>query len=282
MAAARERPSSARRRRCTVAATARAVTLLVAMNACTNTRDVLGVAWAKGPTPRSAPKTAIPESAAVTVAASRGSKRSAAQRSTGKERKERLRAHGTRPAKTGSPTARSAPRSRAASRARGLLQRGRGRMVQRSSSGATTRLPPMSPSHQVSQTEANSKRFTKPASLRLETPRLAPTAVLNSPANTANLKTLRARSKTRSPPAKRSTSQAPTRPSSVFPAAMPRPLRTDPAVVTLTRNAAARMAGQAPRPRIKNAARAMPLAGQTAEALALTKASLSPSLPAMK
>src|SRR5262249_14872368 len=55
---------------------------------------------------------------------------------------------------------------------------------------------------------------------------------------------------------------------------------TCPEVVTLTRNAPAKIAGQTPRPRTRHAASAIPAGGQTAEALALTSASKSPSFPA--
>jgi len=63
---------------------------------------------------------------------------------------------------------------------------------------------------------------------------------------------------------------------------MAREVTTEPAVVRLTRKAPARMAGQTRYPSRRKAARAMPVQGHTALALALTNASFSPSFPAAK
>ena len=71
-------------------------------------------------------------------------------------------------------------------------------------------------------------------------------------------------------------------PSRVLPIATPIEVATEPAVVTLTRNAPTRMAGHARDPKSRKAANAIPVGGHTAEALALTKARLSPNLPATK
>ena len=61
---------------------------------------------------------------------------------------------------------------------------------------------------------------------------------------------------------------------------MPSEVATEPAVVTLTRKAPAATAGHMRTPRMSSAARAMPVGGQTAVALAWTEAKSSPSLPA--
>ena len=65
------------------------------------------------------------------------------------------------------------------------------------------------------------------------------------PAASANLKTPCGRSKTVVPPANRFTSQAPTSASSVLPLATASDVATLPAVVTFTRNAPTKIAGQA-------------------------------------
>src|SRR5215469_14331167 len=63
---------------------------------------------------------------------------------------------------------------------------------------------------------------------------------------------------------------------------MPIDVANEPVVVTFTRNAAAKMAGQTRIPRTRSATRAIPVGGQTAVALGLTSASFKPSLPATK
>jgi hypothetical protein len=114
------------------------------------------------------------------------------------------------------------------------------------------------------------------------TPRVALTVVLAMPARAANLKTSCALSKARSPLASRRTSHAPTTPSSVFPVAMPKEVKAEPAVVMFTRKALARTPGQTRRPKTRKAASAMPVGGHTGVALTWRNASLSPSLAAMK
>jgi len=68
----------------------------------------------------------------------------------------------------------------------------------------------------------------------------------------------------------------------VLPAAIPRDVATVPAVVIFARYAPAKMPGQTRYPNTRNAARAIPVGGHTAVALACTKASFSPSLAAIK
>ena len=106
--------------------------------------------------------------------------------------------------------------------------------------------------------------------------------MLSVPASTAKRRKSGARSKARAPSAYRSTRAAPTTASSVFPAAMPSELAIDPAVVMLTRNAPMKIAGHTRTPNSSTAASAIPVGGQTGEALACTKAKCSPSLPARK
>ena len=108
------------------------------------------------------------------------------------------------------------------------------------------------------------------------------TVVLNSAAAITNLKMSCARSKAATPPAKRSTSAAPTSASSVLPAAMPSDVSTVPAVLTLTKKAPAKTTGQMPRPSSSTATSAMPAGGHTAVAFAWTLANARPSLPATK
>src|SRR6266481_606508 len=63
---------------------------------------------------------------------------------------------------------------------------------------------------------------------------------------------------------------------------MPIEVATEPAVVTFARNAPRKIPGQTWYPILRNAANAIPVAGQTGVALACTKASFSPSLAATK
>jgi hypothetical protein len=63
---------------------------------------------------------------------------------------------------------------------------------------------------------------------------------------------------------------------------MPIEVATDPAVVTLTRKAPTRIAGQTRKPNSSAAASAIPVGGQTALALAWIDASARPSFPAKK
>jgi hypothetical protein len=102
---------------------------------------------------------------------------------------------------------------------------------------------------------------------RLATPIVA---LATAPGTTAtvNMKMSRVRSKAYRPWAKRLTSQVLKSPSSVLPAAMPIEVATDPAVVTLTRNAPRATAGHTRVPNRRKAASAIPLGGHTAVALA--------------
>jgi hypothetical protein len=77
-------------------------------------------------------------------------------------------------------------------------------------------------------------------------------------------------------------SHAPSIPSRVFPTAMLADVSIDPAVVTLTRKAPAKMAGQMENPRIRKRATAIPAGSHTGEALTCTEAKPRLSLPAKK
>src|SRR4029077_14833835 len=70
--------------------------------------------------------------------------------------------------------------------------------------------------------------------------------------------------------------------SRVLPAAIPTLVGTDTSVVTLAKSAPRKIPGQSQRPQRRSNANAMPLAGQTAEALGCTNASDKPNLPAQK
>src|SRR2546423_6162598 len=61
---------------------------------------------------------------------------------------------------------------------------------------------------------------------------------------------------------------------------MPTDVASEPTVVRLTRNAPSRIAGHTSYPSVRNAASVMPVGAHTPVALACTKASRSPSLPA--
>jgi hypothetical protein len=59
-------------------------------------------------------------------------------------------------------------------------------------------------------------------------------------------------------------------------------VRTDPAVVTLTRNAPAKIAGQMENPKSRKSATAMPAGAHTGDALTFTEAKPSPIFPAKR
>src|SRR5260370_28656650 len=141
------------------------------------------------------------------------------------------------------------------------VQSSRGFSLHSSTKGVTTTAPTASPSHQVHQIGPYIVHSANPLNARLVTPIVALTAVLTIPARKPNLKTSCALSKECGPPAKRVTRYQPTTPSRVFPTAMPIEVATDPAVATLTRNAPVRIADQTRYPRIRKAARSIPLHG---------------------
>jgi hypothetical protein len=68
----------------------------------------------------------------------------------------------------------------------------------------------------------------------------------------------------------------------MFPVAMPKDVKAEPAVVRFARKAPAKTPGQTRRPKARKAASAIPVGGQTGVALTWRNASLSPSLAAIK
>src|SRR5262249_37109846 len=77
-------------------------------------------------------------------------------------------------------------------------------------------------------------------------------------------------------------SSAPSRPSHVLPIAIPSEEAIEPVVVTLTRKAPMKMAGQTRGPSSRKDANAIPVGGHTGDTLAVTTARGRPSLPAAK
>src|SRR5262249_2916378 len=88
------------------------------------------------------------------------------------------------------------------------------------------------------------------------------------------------REKSGRPPVARATRYAPTTPSRVLPAAIPREVPREPAVVMLTRKAPTKIAGQIRYPRSTKAANVIPVGAHTAVALGWRKARYRPTLPA--
>ena len=128
--------------------------------------------------------------------------------------------------------------------------------------------PAASPNHHVSHTSAVSASGAMPARVRLNTPIVALTVVLKNPPRTMRSFTIPAAlANARLPPAKRSMSVTATMASRPLPAATASELATEPAVVTLARNAPANTAGSSRKPPSNNAAIAMPVGNHTAEAL---------------
>ena len=66
----------------------------------------------------------------------------------------------------------------------------------------------------------------------------------------------------------------------MLPAAIPSDVASEPAVVMLTTNAPAKIAGHPRYPSVSSVASAIPVGGQTADALEWTEASERPTLPA--
>src|ERR671921_2868399 len=113
-------------------------------------------------------------------------------------------------------------------------------------------------------------------------PRVAPAAVLITPARTIKTRIFLVRLKTLTPWAQRANNVAARSASAVLPAAIPIAVQIDPCVAKFTRNAPSRMPGQSLKPQTRIAASAIPLDGQTAEALGLLKARDKPKIPAQK
>src|ERR1051325_7917144 len=127
----------------------------------------------------------MPQSNSTAADEPRGPKLNAAQRINGNERNTGgYPDSGTGAAgkTTNEPSTAMASSSAAASSERRLCQSGRGVVAQSTRNGATTRLPPTSPSHQVSHTAPYRCQSAKPASARLVRPTNGLIIVLNRPA----------------------------------------------------------------------------------------------------
>src|SRR5262249_37076767 len=96
----------------------------------------------------------------------------------------------------------------------------------------------------VSQMSPYRARSAKPPRTRLVTPQVALTAGHKTPARPANLSVSAGRSNAGGPRANRGTRYRPSIASSVLPVAIPIDVKTDLDVVTLARNATAKMPGQ--------------------------------------
>ncbi len=158
----------------------------------------------------------------------------------------------------------------------------RGVRLHKIRNGAITSAPAASPSHQVSQISEVPAGRASPPRIRTPTPIVALTAVASRPASPAKRKMFLGESRTRPSETKRRTSHAPSRASVVLPIAIPAEVSGLPVVVRLTRNAAIPMPGHTRGPKIRHAASAIPVGGQTAVALGFTCARPNPSRPARK
>ena len=153
----------------------------------------------------------------------------------------------------------------------------RSRPLQTKRSGATTRLPMASPSHQVRQALPNVAAGIMPPSQPLVTPTVALTTVLSMAASTTRPRTSRRRSRAGLNPTRRWRSRAPTSASSVFPMAIPHATGTGAPAHRLTRKAPTAIPGQRPQPPRTRAIKAMPVGGQTAVATLCTASKESPN-----
>src|SRR5882757_20622 len=106
--------------------------------------------------------------------------------------------------------------------------------------------------------------------------------VLSVPASRMNQTAVRACSKQFNPPANLRTNPAAIKASKVLPVAIPNEVPHEPCVVRLTRKAPTKIPGHSRYPQRRIVASAMPVGGQTAEALPFTMASDNPNLPEKK
>src|ERR671919_1910073 len=105
---------------------------------------------------------------------------------------------------------------------------------------------------------------------------VAPTVVLRIAASKMKRRMFLVRPKAFGPSANRKTNQAPKSASRVLPAAMVGAVATDPCAAKFTNKAPKKIPGQSRYPHKRMAANAMPLGGQTAEALGLMAANDKP------
>src|SRR6266851_2935007 len=152
--------------------------------------------------------------------------------------------------------------------------------VHSSRNGVKMRAPAVSPSHQVRQISPYWLHEANPLSVRLVTPNVAATAVLMAPAKNANRRMSLLHSNAWRPLAYRMTRKEAMTASKVLPVAMPIEVRTEPAVLRLTRKAPAKMDGQKRIPRATSVAIAIPVGGHTGVALGWTEARRRLNFPA--
>src|SRR6267142_394977 len=256
---------SKRLRSDTTLAITKVVMVRVAMNSCRKKRDSFGLAGTNGPMPCNVPQMAIPDIKKVEVMAPRLPNRNAPHRSGASAKYSNPEGMVFR--NRSQPTKTSVSSKPPASRICIAFMDKNGCVNQSSSREATIRSPTMSPSHQCSQIVENSSHSAKPPRLKLVTPMVAATAVLRIPANRMNLSRLFVCSKAFAPLANRETNAAPKSASSVLPAAMLSAVANDPWALMFTRKAPRNIPGQSQYPHKRIAANAIPLGGQTADAL---------------
>ena len=235
--------------------------------ACREKRPAGIAPLANGPCPRAVAQTAIADTTKVALAAPRSSKRIDAQTSRGNSSEGM-------PWLVWSKMKRLAATSRTPSTARSPM-RPRGTWASSASfqvriRGATTRSPMTSPSHQARHVAPMWPGVMTPPSRRLATPIEALAAVLMTPARKIRPSTSWRRSRERRKPGIRESAYAPRSASRVFPAPMPSATRRGAPVQTLATKAPQAIAGQKRFPRIRSAASAIPVGGQTSVAKALT------------
>src|SRR4030095_12375359 len=263
----------------TTVAITRVVTVRVAMNSCRKKRDSFCLAAAtNGPRPCNVPQMAIPDIIKVEVIAPRLPNRNAPHRSGASAKYSKPEGMVFR--NRSQPTKTSVSSKPVASRICIAFMDKNGCVNQSSSREATIRSPTMSPSHQSSQIGENSSHRAKPPRLKLVTPTVAATEVLRIQANRMNLSRVFVCSKAFAPLANRETNAAPKSASTVLPAAMLSAVANDPKTLMFTRKAPRNIPGQSRYPHRRIAANAIPLGGQTADALGWTRANDKPKPPA--
>ena len=186
--------------------------------------------------------------------------RSAAQISSGKTTYARFVSRENTSALT--PTVRAA--SAAASGARPGTRVNGHHVTATSSTGATSRTPPMSPSHQMRHADARSPASITPVTSRLKPPIVALIVVLATPAKNTSASTSRTRSSAGLKPATRRSRYAPATASSVFPHVIPTVAASGIPVQEFARNAPSATPGQNRGPPSTSAVSASPVGGQIA------------------
>ena len=226
-------------------------------------------------------QTAKPVRITLTMAVSRGPRRSAANTSgrmarkpSGAEYSER----GTSGLKAIKPTA-MADASTASIGPNSSRSSARKPLCAHSTiAGVTTRAPAVSPSHQVTQISAKSSQRARPATVSVTTPTEALITVAGPTQTSANFATRAGVVKVCAPPDHCMIRKPPASASIVLPSAIKADVANVPAVVALAANAPTRIAGHIRRPPNSTAASAMPVGGQIGLALGLTEANCKPSL----